>query len=261
MSKKGKKPMKKFLTAGVVAVVLCIAMLAGTTLAWFTDVVKSDENYINAGDLSISATYRKPESPNAVAEGEEKNLYTVIYGKDSEGKEILKNLYFPVTNDDEDNENSNEYVIDKVQGTTSVFDEMIWEPGRVGARLITVENKGDFAAQVYLALKDGKTLEKDANGDLKESEADMSKVIWFEVLRVDDTTNKTQDALTTGHRLGNFNAYAENLKQAIYPSDVKDKNTTASFILLYGMDEAADNSYKNKSFKATLEIRAIQQRL
>ena len=44
---------KKALLASIVSLCLCIAMLAGTTFAWFTDSVSSENNIITAGNLDI----------------------------------------------------------------------------------------------------------------------------------------------------------------------------------------------------------------
>ena len=47
-----KKSTKSLLLSGI-SLLLCIAMLAGTTLAWFTDSVSSGLNVINGGNLDI----------------------------------------------------------------------------------------------------------------------------------------------------------------------------------------------------------------
>lgn len=47
------KKTKKALLASVLSIMLCVAMLAGTTFAWFTDTAGSDNNRIKSGDLRI----------------------------------------------------------------------------------------------------------------------------------------------------------------------------------------------------------------
>lgn len=51
-----KKTTKKSLAFSIVAMLLCLAMLVGTTFAWFTDSVTSDVNKIVAGNLDVEAT-------------------------------------------------------------------------------------------------------------------------------------------------------------------------------------------------------------
>ena len=51
------KNTKQALLASVLSLVVCIAMLIGTTFAWFTDSVTSSNNKIVAGDLDVELEY------------------------------------------------------------------------------------------------------------------------------------------------------------------------------------------------------------
>lgn len=51
-----KNTTRRSLLASGLALVLCLALLLGATLAWFTDNVTSTGNTIQAGTLEISAT-------------------------------------------------------------------------------------------------------------------------------------------------------------------------------------------------------------
>ena len=51
------KAIKSALVTSVVSLILCIAMLAGTTFAWFTDSVTSANNIIQTGTLDIELSY------------------------------------------------------------------------------------------------------------------------------------------------------------------------------------------------------------
>ena len=46
-----KKTTKRALLSSVMAIVLCLAMLIGTTFAWFTDSASTAVNKIQAGTL------------------------------------------------------------------------------------------------------------------------------------------------------------------------------------------------------------------
>ncbi len=48
-----KKNLKKALIPSLIALVLCFAMLLGTTFAWFTDTAETGTNVIASGNLSI----------------------------------------------------------------------------------------------------------------------------------------------------------------------------------------------------------------
>lgn len=47
------KNTKKALLTSIISMVLCVTMLLGSTLAWFTDEVKSEKNKIVAGNLDV----------------------------------------------------------------------------------------------------------------------------------------------------------------------------------------------------------------
>ena len=44
---------KRALVLSVLALVICVSMLVGTTFAWFTDEVTSGMNRIQAGNLDV----------------------------------------------------------------------------------------------------------------------------------------------------------------------------------------------------------------
>ncbi len=48
---------KRALLPSIIAVIVCIAMLAGTTLAWFTDTTSSGLNQIRSGNLDVAVQY------------------------------------------------------------------------------------------------------------------------------------------------------------------------------------------------------------
>lgn len=52
-----RKSVKKQLIFAVITALVCVAMLAGTTFAWFTDTVKSGRNVIKAGNLDVELYY------------------------------------------------------------------------------------------------------------------------------------------------------------------------------------------------------------
>ena len=54
---KQTKQTRRALSASILSVVLCAAMLIGTTFAWFTDSVTSGRNQIVAGNLDVELEY------------------------------------------------------------------------------------------------------------------------------------------------------------------------------------------------------------
>ena len=53
-----KKATKRALLTSVMALVMCVVMLVGTTFAWFTDTASTGVNKIQAGNLDIEVEYR-----------------------------------------------------------------------------------------------------------------------------------------------------------------------------------------------------------
>ena len=56
-----KKTTKRALLSSVMAIVLCLAMLIGTTFAWFTDSASTAVNKIQAGNLKVDLEMQKPD--------------------------------------------------------------------------------------------------------------------------------------------------------------------------------------------------------
>ena len=52
-----KKATKRALLTSVMALVMCVVMLAGTTFAWFTDTASTGVNKIQAGNLDVALEY------------------------------------------------------------------------------------------------------------------------------------------------------------------------------------------------------------
>ena len=62
------KSTKQALITSALAILMCVAMLIGTTFAWFTDTASTGVNKIVAGNLDIEVQYR------TTADGEWKTL-------------------------------------------------------------------------------------------------------------------------------------------------------------------------------------------
>lgn len=57
-----KKTTKRALLSSVMAIVLCLAMLIGTTFAWFTDSASTAVNKIQAGTLDVDIVDKNGDS-------------------------------------------------------------------------------------------------------------------------------------------------------------------------------------------------------
>ena len=83
-----KKATKRALLTSVMALVMCVVMLVGTTLAWFTDTASTGVNKIQAGNLDIELQMKDNSGKWVNAEG--KTLPFLVEGKiPAEGTQIL----------------------------------------------------------------------------------------------------------------------------------------------------------------------------
>ena len=57
-----KKATKRALLTSVMALVMCVVMLVGTTFAWFTDTASTGVNKIQAGNLDVELAYKNAET-------------------------------------------------------------------------------------------------------------------------------------------------------------------------------------------------------
>ena len=59
-----KRATKRALLTSIMALVMCVVMLVGTTFAWFTDTASTGVNKIQAGNLDVELEYKNSDTPN-----------------------------------------------------------------------------------------------------------------------------------------------------------------------------------------------------
>ena len=152
-----KKATKRALLTSVMALVMCVVMLAGTTFAWFTDTASTGVNKIQAGNLKVD-----------------------IIGET--GNDHVEKLDFTkkvnVTTDG---------------GTTEVTPaaEIFWEPGcRYLTQGFRIANKGNLALKWKAVVNKGTTADNPGKFDL------LDVIDFYLVTKNVDGTTKTEEALT-----------------------------------------------------------------
>lgn len=131
-----KKSTKRALLTSVLSLVLCMAMLVGTTFAWFTDSVSSRNNVIKSGNLDVVFEMGVLK---ADAEKATNGAYAGYYEAD-------------------------DYDWVEIKNDTEIFsDEDLWEPGRVQTAVLRVRNAGTLALKYALSTnvyleKEGKNV-------------------------------------------------------------------------------------------------------
>ncbi len=79
---KQKKHTKRALTASVLSVVVCCALLIGSTFAWFTDSVTSGKNIIASGNLDVALEWKEGTKDPTAAEEWKDASETAIFNND-----------------------------------------------------------------------------------------------------------------------------------------------------------------------------------
>ena len=63
------KSLKRALLSSAFSLIICVAMLIGTTFAWFTDTASTAVNKIQAGNLDVALEMQKADGTWESAEG------------------------------------------------------------------------------------------------------------------------------------------------------------------------------------------------
>lgn len=79
---KNSKSTKPALVSSILSLILCTAMLIGTTLAWFTDSVTSAGNKITAGNLEVTMEWKDGTKNPSDAEGWQNASQNAIFNND-----------------------------------------------------------------------------------------------------------------------------------------------------------------------------------
>ena len=122
-----KKATKRALLTSVMALVMCVVMLAGTTFAWFTDTASTGVNKIQAGNLDVALEMNTGTKENPKWEN-------------AEGKTLNFTKKVDVATDG---------------STTEITPaaEILWEPGcRYELPALRVVNKGNLALKYKIQI-------------------------------------------------------------------------------------------------------------
>ena len=108
-----KNTTKRSLLASVFALVLCVAMLVGSTFAWFTDTATTGVNKITSGKLDVKLSYLATDKSTDIPrqEWQEVKKETLLFDKDA-----------------------------------------LWEPGHTEVVYLKVENVGNLALKYQLSV-------------------------------------------------------------------------------------------------------------
>ena len=215
-----KKATKRALLTSVMALVMCVVMLVGTTFAWFTDTASTGVNKIQAGNLDVQLLMRDASS-KYVNIGDS---HQVIFG---DANSLVA-------------QNNNQ--------------DTLWEPGKTQVAYLAVRNAGNLALKynILLNVEDGGLI-----GALDYVIVPQGTKFGDDVCR--DTVASWDAVKEDAAKLtaGTFTAAPNGCLDEIAHDKAKT-NETEYFALVVHMDENAGNTYMSKSVTIDMKVVATQ---
>ena len=220
-----KRTTKRALLTSVMALVMCVVMLVGTTFAWFTDTASTGVNKIQAGNLDVQLLMRD-------ADGAYVNIgdsQQVIFG----GANSLVA------------QNNNQ--------------DTLWEPGKTQVAYLAVRNAGNLALKYNILLN---VRDEGLIGALDYAIVPQSKLSGENQTCTDTIASWVDAKGRTGAESGKLTAgtftAAPNGCLDEIAHDKTNTNETEYFALVVHMDENAGNTYMNKSVSIDMKVVATQ---
>ena len=220
-----KRATKRALLTSVMALVMCVVMLVGTTFAWFTDTASTAVNKIQAGNLDVQLLMRD-------ADGAYVNIgdsQQVIFG----GANSLVA------------QNNNQ--------------DTLWEPGKTQVAYLAVRNAGNLALKYNILLN---VRDEGLIGALDYAIVPQSKLSGENQTCTDTIASWVDAKGRTGAESGKLTAgtftAAPNGCLDEIAHDKTNTNETEYFALVVHMDENAGNTYMNKSVSIDMKVVATQ---
>ena len=215
-----KRATKRALLTSIMALVMCVVMLVGTTFAWFTDTASTGVNKIQAGNLDVQLLMRD-------ASGAYVNIgdsHDVIFG--GENSLVAQN----------NNQNT------------------LWEPGKTQVAYLAVRNAGNLALKynILLNVEDGGLI-----GALDYVIVPQGTKFGDDVCRENVVSWNDVKADAAKLTAGTFTAAPNGCLDEI-AHDKTNINETEYFALVVHMDEDAGNTYMNKSVSIDMKVVATQ---
>ncbi|HAX30872.1 MAG TPA: hypothetical protein DCX96_06315 [Oscillibacter sp.] len=224
-----KRATKRALLTSIMALVMCVVMLVGTTFAWFTDTASTGVNKIQAGNLDIQLLMRTTDESGNTYYKNIGDSHDVIFG----GENSLVA------------QNNNQ--------------DTLWEPGKTQVAYLAVRNAGNLALKynIILNVKDEGLI-----GALDYAIVPQSKLSGENQTCTDTIASWVDAKERTGAESGKLTAgtftAAPNGCLDEIAHDKAKTNETEYFALVVHMDENAGNTYMKKSVSIDMKVVATQ---
>ena len=219
-----KKATKRALLTSVMALVMCVVMLVGTTFAWFTDTASTGVNKIQAGNLDVQLLMRTTDESGDTYYKNIGDSHDVIFG--GENSLVAQN----------NNQNT------------------LWEPGKTQVAYLAVRNAGNLALKynIILNVEDGGLIGA-LDYVIVPQGTKFGDVVCTDTVASWDAVKADAAKLTAGTFTAAPNGCLDEIAH-----DKTNTNETEYFALVVHMDEDAGNTYMNKSVSIDMKVVATQ---
>ena len=253
------KTKKSRVVLSSVSVLLVLSLLAGMTMAWFTDTEKVNANF-TAGVLDISVKPGETDKGDLTFENLRPMLYDNFY------KELEPN-------------GNEKWVNDVTQDNTTGLDDEDYAPVPAYFKPVVIKNEGTLPAKVKLSLEAGDgceagepiltedniTIKQDPEKmqDCANRLAPVLKVFVYKL--VDGTWTKVEDVnLNTAYDEAKANpdkvASDNTAKETnnTYMTAMLPAQGTATYVIAGYLPETVNNAYQGQHFHGKLVLNAYQ---
>ena len=225
-----KKATKRALLTSVMALVMCVVMLAGTTFAWFTDTASTGVNKIQAGNLDVDIVGADPvdgKYPSLTGEGHKLSFTKA-------GTEV---------------------------GTDNAA-AILWEPGcRYVTEGFRIANKGNLALKWKAVVNKGTTAENPGKFDLLDV-IDFYLVTSKDVNDMGTELNEFSDKLAAKTNSGVY--YIKGVMKTTAGNDYQGLTLDGITITVYATQDTVENDSfgpdydKNATYYPVIDLAGLK---
>ncbi len=208
---------KRALISSAVALALCFVMLVGTTFAWFTDEVSSDNNVIKTGTLDVQLFMHDANGDHEITDSSEP-----LFGKDSSTT---------------------------ANATTS---DTLWEPGKTQTVYLSIKNNGTLDLKYKVAIDvTGVTknlhevMEYIITPDAQYNNVAKADLDWTQGIAVNEGVNVGAEDVAL--KVGETHYFALSVHMDEYANnDYQDGSITFNLKVLAGQLASESDSFDNQ---------------
>lgn len=208
---------KRALISSAVALALCFVMLVGTTFAWFTDEVSSDNNVIKTGTLDVQLFMHDANGDHEITDSSEP-----LFGKSTSGT---------------------------ANATTS---DTLWEPGKTQTVYLSIKNNGTLDLKYKVAIDvTGVTknlhevMEYIITPDAQYNNVAKADLDWTQGIAVNEGVNVGAEDVAL--KVGETHYFALSVHMDEYAgNDYQDGQITFNLKVLAGQLASESDSFDNQ---------------